>query len=82
MFTATAQRSTGRSRRLRPAFLPLAVLAPSATSGRHLGSSNYWETHLPFGGGGGSASGVGRVGGRYAMEALSQVRTIVLSGLA
>jgi acyl-CoA reductase-like NAD-dependent aldehyde dehydrogenase len=45
-------------------------------------SSNYWETHLPFGGGGGSASGVGRVGGRYAMEALSQVRTVVLSGLA
>ncbi len=44
-------------------------------------SSNYWETHLPFGGGGGSASGVGRVGGRYAMEALSQVRTVVLSGL-
>ena len=45
-------------------------------------SSNYWETHLPFGGGGGSASGGGRVGGRYAMEALSQVRTIVLSGLS
>ena len=45
-------------------------------------SSNYWETHLPFGGGGGSASGVGRVGGRYAMEALTQVRTVVLSGLA
>lgn len=44
-------------------------------------SSNYWETHLPFGGGGGSASGVGRVGGRYAMEALTQVRTVVLSGL-
>ena len=45
-------------------------------------SSNYWETHLPFGGGGGSVSGVGRVGGRYAMEALTQVRTVVLSGLA
>jgi len=45
-------------------------------------SSNYWETHLPFGGGGGSLSGVGRVGGRYAMEALTQVRTVVLSGLA
>ncbi len=42
---------------------------------------HYWETHLPFGGGGGSASCVGRVGGRYAMEALSQVRTVVLSGL-
>jgi acyl-CoA reductase-like NAD-dependent aldehyde dehydrogenase len=45
-------------------------------------SSNYWETHLPFGGGGGGVSGVGRVGGRYAMEALSQVRTVVLSGLS
>ena len=45
-------------------------------------SSNYWETHLPFGGGGGSLSGVGRVGGRYAMEALTQVRTTVLSGFA
>jgi acyl-CoA reductase-like NAD-dependent aldehyde dehydrogenase len=45
-------------------------------------SSNYWETHLPFGGGGGSLSGVGRVGGRYAMEALTQVRTMVLSGFA
>jgi succinate-semialdehyde dehydrogenase/glutarate-semialdehyde dehydrogenase len=45
-------------------------------------SSNYWETHLPFGGGGGSLSGVGRVGGRYAMEALTQVRTMVLSGLS
>jgi len=44
-------------------------------------SSNYWETHLPFGGGGGSVSGVGRVGGRYALQALSQVRTVVLSGL-
>jgi hypothetical protein len=44
-------------------------------------SSNYWETHLPFGGGGGSASGVGQVGGRYAIDALSQVRTVVLSGL-
>jgi acyl-CoA reductase-like NAD-dependent aldehyde dehydrogenase len=45
-------------------------------------SSNYWETHLPFGGGGGSVSGVGRVGGRYALQALTQVRTVVLSGLA
>ena len=42
-------------------------------------SSNYWETHLPFGGGGGSASGVGRR--RLPLEALSQVRTVVLSGL-
>ena len=30
-------------------------------------SSNYWESHLPFGGRAGSRSGVGCVGGRYAM---------------
>jgi acyl-CoA reductase-like NAD-dependent aldehyde dehydrogenase len=43
-------------------------------------SSNYWESHLPFGGGGGSASGIGRVGGRYAMEALTDTQTVTLSG--
>ena len=59
-------------------FRPPAIQVARACSG----SSNYWETHLQFGGGGGSSSGVGRVGGRYAMEALTQVRTVVLSGLA
>jgi acyl-CoA reductase-like NAD-dependent aldehyde dehydrogenase len=43
-------------------------------------SSNYWESHLPFGGGGGSASGIVRVGGRYAMEALTDTQTVTLSG--
>jgi succinate-semialdehyde dehydrogenase/glutarate-semialdehyde dehydrogenase len=41
-------------------------------------SSNFWESHLPFGGGGGTASGVGRVGGRYAMEALTELQTVTL----
>ena len=31
-------------------------------------SSNYWESHLPFGGGPGKQSGLGRVGGRFALE--------------
>ena len=31
-------------------------------------STNYWESHLPFGGRAGSRSGVGRVGGRHAIE--------------
>ncbi|MBV9940817.1 MAG: aldehyde dehydrogenase [Solirubrobacterales bacterium] len=42
-------------------------------------SSNYWEAHLPFGGRAGTASGVGRVGGRYAMETLTELQTVVMS---
>ncbi|MFM7719501.1 MAG: aldehyde dehydrogenase family protein [Actinomycetota bacterium] len=40
--------------------------------------TNYWESHLPFGGRAGSASGVGRVGGRHAMERLTELKTIVI----
>ena len=41
--------------------------------------SNYWESHLPFGGRAGSKSGVGRVGGRHAMEAFTEPKTVVLN---
>jgi acyl-CoA reductase-like NAD-dependent aldehyde dehydrogenase len=41
-------------------------------------TTNYWESHLPFGGRAGSASGTGRVGGRYPMEALTELQTVVL----
>ncbi|MDQ3865289.1 MAG: aldehyde dehydrogenase family protein [Actinomycetota bacterium] len=40
-------------------------------------SSNYWESHLPFGGRAGSQSGVGRVGGRFAMETFTELKTVV-----
>ena len=30
--------------------------------------TNYWESHLPFGGRSGSRSGVGRVGGRFSIR--------------
>ena len=40
--------------------------------------TNYWESHLPFGGRAGSASGVGRVGGRFSIERLTELKTIVL----
>ena len=40
--------------------------------------TNYWESHLPFGGGAGSSSGVGRVGGRFSMERLTELKTIVI----
>jgi acyl-CoA reductase-like NAD-dependent aldehyde dehydrogenase len=44
-------------------------------------STNHWESHLPFGGGAGTASGIGRVGGRYALDSLTQTRTVVLGGV-
>ena len=40
--------------------------------------TNYWESHLPFGGRAGSASGVGRVGGRFSMDRLTELKTIVV----
>jgi acyl-CoA reductase-like NAD-dependent aldehyde dehydrogenase len=42
-------------------------------------SSNYWETHLPFGGRAGSQSGIGRVGGTAPMESFTELQTVVLS---
>lgn len=42
-------------------------------------SSNYWELHLPFGGAAGRQSGLGRIGGRYTFEAITQVHTISLT---
>jgi acyl-CoA reductase-like NAD-dependent aldehyde dehydrogenase len=42
-------------------------------------STNYWESHLPFGGRSGSSSGVGRVGGRHGMEAFTELKTVVLN---
>jgi succinate-semialdehyde dehydrogenase/glutarate-semialdehyde dehydrogenase len=40
-------------------------------------SSNYWETHLPFGGRSGTASGIGRVGGTAPMESFTELQTVV-----
>ena len=40
--------------------------------------TNYWESHLPFGGGAGSRSGIGRVGGRFSMDRLTELKTIVI----
>ncbi|MEY2533351.1 MAG: hypothetical protein QOF29_1261 [bacterium] len=43
-------------------------------------TTNYWESHLPFGGRAGTVSGLGRVGGRYPMETLTELQTVVISG--
>jgi acyl-CoA reductase-like NAD-dependent aldehyde dehydrogenase len=42
-------------------------------------SSNYWESHLPFGGRAGSGSGIGRVGGAHVMDAFTELQTITLT---
>jgi acyl-CoA reductase-like NAD-dependent aldehyde dehydrogenase len=39
-------------------------------------TTNYWEVHLPWGGRAGTASGIGRVGGRYPMETLTELQTV------
>ena len=42
-------------------------------------STNYWESHLPFGGRSGKSSGVGRVGGSSVLEAFTEPKTVVLT---
>jgi succinate-semialdehyde dehydrogenase/glutarate-semialdehyde dehydrogenase len=43
-------------------------------------STNYWESHLPFGGRAGSLSGVGRVGGSHSMrDTFTELKTVVVS---
>jgi len=39
-------------------------------------STVYWETHMAFGGSSGTKSGLGRIGGRHAIEAMSEVRSV------
>jgi acyl-CoA reductase-like NAD-dependent aldehyde dehydrogenase len=41
-------------------------------------TTNYWENHLPVGGRAGSDSGTGRVGGRHALDRLTELQTIVI----
>lgn len=40
--------------------------------------NNYWELHIPFGGGRGTRSGIGRIGGRHTLEAMTEIATVTL----
>ena len=40
------------------------------------GGSTYWELHLPFGGGSGTKSGIGRLGGMLTLEAMTEIKMI------
>lgn len=39
-------------------------------------TSNYWELHIPFGGVAGTKSGIGRLGGKYTIMEMTDLRTI------
>jgi acyl-CoA reductase-like NAD-dependent aldehyde dehydrogenase len=41
-------------------------------------TTNYWEAHLPWGGRARSESGIGRVGGRYPMDTLTELQTVLI----
>lgn len=40
--------------------------------------SNYWEGHTPVGGAAGTESGVGRIGGRFTLLEMTELKTIVI----
>jgi acyl-CoA reductase-like NAD-dependent aldehyde dehydrogenase len=41
-------------------------------------STAYWQPHTPFGGFTGKRSGLGRIGGRWTLEEMTQLKTITL----
>lgn len=41
-------------------------------------TTNYWELHIPFGGASGKRSGIGRVGGKYALQEMTDLRTAAI----
>jgi succinate-semialdehyde dehydrogenase/glutarate-semialdehyde dehydrogenase len=41
-------------------------------------TSAYWQPHTPFGGFSGKQSGIGRIGGRYTLEEMTQIKLITL----
>ena len=64
VFTGTLERGLGFAERARAGWVNINA------------STNLWESHLPFGGRAGSASGIGRVGGRYPMDTFTEAKTI------
>ncbi|MDQ0038857.1 succinate-semialdehyde dehydrogenase/glutarate-semialdehyde dehydrogenase [Variovorax boronicumulans] len=41
--------------------------------------TTWWEIHLPFGGGSGKKSGIGRLGGMHTLDAMSEVKMITVT---
>lgn len=41
--------------------------------------TTWWEIHLPFGGGSGKKSGIGRLGGMHTLEAMTEIKMITVT---
>ncbi|MEQ8841002.1 MAG: aldehyde dehydrogenase family protein [Acidimicrobiales bacterium] len=41
-------------------------------------STNFWEQHPPFGGAGGTRTGWGRIGGKYTIQDMTDLRTAII----
>ncbi|WP_341887130.1 aldehyde dehydrogenase family protein [Variovorax sp. YR752] len=41
--------------------------------------TTWWELHLPFGGGSGKKSGIGRLGGMHTLEAMTEIKMITVT---
>jgi acyl-CoA reductase-like NAD-dependent aldehyde dehydrogenase len=55
--------------------LRMAEAIPAGIVNINAGTT-YWELHLPFGGGSGTKSGVGRLGGMLTLEAMTELKMI------
>lgn len=42
-------------------------------------ASTYWELHIPFGGGSGTMSGIGRLGGIHTLMEMTEIKTITFN---
>jgi hypothetical protein len=45
----------------------------------YIASSTWWEIHLPFGGGSGTNSGIGWLGGMQTLEAMTDLKMITVN---
>jgi succinate-semialdehyde dehydrogenase/glutarate-semialdehyde dehydrogenase len=68
------RRSTRRASRARSAFLDNLRVGNVVVND----STDYWEAHEPFGGASGTQTGWGRIGGRYTMLDMTDLKTVVL----
>ena len=77
---ALVVRAADRDLHQRPAVAASASPNPRGAGWVNINEgTNYWESHLPFGGRAGSQSGVGRVGGRFSMERFTELKTVILN---
>lgn len=58
--------------------LEVAKAIPAGIVNINAGST-YWEIHLPFGGGSGTRSGIGRLGGMHTLEAMTEIKMITIT---